>query len=351
MHITIKRADLVRLLSAVDKVVETRNHIPILSNVLLTAEPASLTARGTDNDIEVSTSCVAECTPGSTTVPAKRLLEIARKVVGDEVSLSLVDNTLTVKSGRSNFKIQTLPPDSFPSIQGGDFPHTFEADFSELLPPVAFAIAADDKARFFLEGVYVHEEDGQLRSVGADGNRLAYRVGGPCKPFPGIILGRKIVGLLSAITGPVTAEVSDRQIRVVAGDTTFVAKLIESSYIDYQKFWPKNLTALQTDRAELKAAVSRVGLVADERARGVRFGLRKDIIRLTAHGSSGESSEDVPASYSGSDIDTGFSVDYLAEMLAHVPGDTVELALNDAGTSMVLTGSPGWQGILQRYRV
>lgn len=274
MRLTIARADLVRVLTRVEKVVEPKSTYPLLSNVHLSAADGTLTVRGTDMDIEISVSCQAEViTPGIITIPARKTLDIARRMEGERVTIELNGDVATVKSGRSVFKLATLPADAFPTINAGEFAANITVDFSKMLPPVVFAVAANDPSRHYLEGVYLHEHEGSLRAVGADGNRLAYQVGGAVKPFPGFILPRKVVGLLSAFAGGVAVEVSTTKLRATFGDTVLVCKLIEGAYVDYNKFWPKgNPNIMTTGRAELRSAVDRVGLVANERAgRGVRL--------------------------------------------------------------------------------
>jgi len=340
----------VRALSSVDKVVEARNHSPILSNVVLTAEADRLLLRGTDMEIEVTTSCAAKCDAGTTAAPAKRLLDIARKVTGDEVTMSLSGANLAIKSGRSNFKLPTLSAGLLPTLSAGEFSHGFTANLSALLSAVSFAVAANDPARHFLEGVYLREHEGRLRAVGADGHRLAYQDGPSVEPFDGVILPRKIVGLLSAFDGDAKVELSANMARFSIGNTTFVSRLIEGTYVDYIRFWPKgNENVLRVDRAALRAAVDRVGLV-DVNGRGVKLSMAQGSVLLSVKDASGESSEEVPAEYTGAPADVGYQVGYLSEILGKVPGETVCIEVGE-GPGTNFSGDTGWAGVLMRYRV
>src|SRR5687768_11338402 len=171
MTLTIQRADLARTLAAVSKVVESRSTIPILANVLLSADSGQLTVTGTDLDIQVSQSTPAEGTL-ETTVDAKRLSDIARRLSGDVVNLNVDGDKLIVKSGRSRFTLPTLPIVDFPSMEGGTFDAEFKVDLAALVAPVKFAISTEE-TRYFLCGVYLHNASDGLRAVATDGHRLA----------------------------------------------------------------------------------------------------------------------------------------------------------------------------------
>ena len=352
MRVTIERSALLRMLVTVTKAVETRNTIPILANVLITADPASLTVRATDLDIEITSSAPADCVSGSTTVPAKMLLDIVRKFPeGAEVRMELDGATLVVKAGRSRFQVPTLPADTFPAISQGGFGEPFTTDLAALFGHVAFAIS-DDASRYYLNGIYLHTVDARLRAVATDGHRLA-RVDGDAlaQTMTGVIVPKKTVTMVPL--GEVQVELSDKRVRVTSGQTVLVSKLIEGTFPDYDRITPKNNDIIATvDRASLMAAVDRVSVVASERGgRAVKFVSAPDSVTLsTTNPDGGSASEDVESE--GADMTVGSNVGYLADMLRQLGGATARFAWSDAGGPTVMTGdNENWLGILMPMRV
>lgn len=340
MRLSLPKADLTRLLTAVTKVVETRNSIPILGNVLLSVEDGRLTARATDLDIEVATSLpVLDALPGSTTVNAKLLADIAKKA-GSDVSLELDGDTLTVKSGRSRFKLQTLPVDDFPSFAAGGFDVEFDVDLAAMVAPTQFAISTEE-TRYYLNGVYFHTAEGRLAAVATDGHRLSRHYGDPRDHFDGVILPRKLVSILPK--GSVRVSLSSTKIRIQSsngadGDTTITSKLIDGTFPDYQRVIPTgNDKIVLADRKALATAVERVSTVATERGRAVKLEIAPGQIALSVRGDA-EATDAVEADYSGEPIEIGFNAAYLTELLANLSGDTVRIALNDGGSPTIFTG-------------
>lgn len=335
MRLSLPRQDLTRLLTAVTKVVETRNNIPILGNVLLSVEDGQFSARATDLDIEVSTSLpVLDALPGSTTVNAKLLADIAKKA-GSDVSLELDGDTLTVKSGRSRFKLATLPVDDFPSFAAGGFDTEFDVDLAALVAPVSFAMPGDD-VRYYLQGVYFHTAEGRLAAVATDGHRLSRHYGDARDHLDGVILPRKLVSILPK--GNVHVSLSKTKVRIQTSDTTITSKLIDGTFPDYQRVIPtQNDKIVLADRKALATAVERVSTVATERGRAVKLEIAPGQIALSVRGDA-EATDAVEADYSGEPIEIGFNAAYLTELLANLTGDTVRIALNDAGSPTIFTG-------------
>lgn len=356
LHIVVERAALLKALTATTKAVETRNTYPILANLLLTATDDTLQVRGTDLDVEITTSCPAKCVPGSTTVPAKTLLEIIRKFPdGAEVTMVLDGETLIVKAGRSRFQLSTISPESFPDISTGEFWPAFEADLAALFAPVGFAIS-NEETRYYLNGIFVHAtQQGNIRAVATDGHRMA-RHDGPAIPEGSIVTGaivpKKTVGLTPP--GPVRVELSDRKIRVTAGDMVLVSKLIEGTFPDYDRVTPKNNDKVVTvDRAALSAALDRVSIVASERGgKTVKVAVMGDRLELTCtNAESGTATEDVTVD-SDLDFTIGYNSGYLAELVRVAVGTEVKFAWNDASSPTVITGAnDNWLGILMPMRV
>jgi len=340
MRLSLPRQDLTRLLTAVTKVVETRNNIPILGNVLLSVEDGQFSARATDLDIEVATSIpVLDATNGSTTVNAKLLADIAKKAGGD-VSLDLDGDTLTVKSGRSRFRLATLPVDDFPSFAAGGFDVEFDVDLASLVAPTQFAISTEE-TRYYLNGVYFHTAEGRLAAVATDGHRLSRHYGDPRDHFEGVILPRKLVSILPK--GNVRVSLSNTKVRIhtsngADGDTTITSKLIDGTFPDYQRVIPtSNGKIVLADRKALATAVERVSTVATERGRAVKLEIAPGQIALSVRGDA-EATDSIETDYSGEPIEIGFNAAYLTELLANLSGDTVRIALNDAGSPTIFTG-------------
>lgn len=338
MNITIQRADLARTLTAVTKVTESRTTIPILANVLLQADGERLTVVGTDLDIEVSTSAPASGGAGSITVDAKRLADIAKRVVGDTVTLALKDGSLVVKSGRSRFTLPTLPAEDFPRLDGGLFSAEFELDFANLVAPVRFAIS-NEATRFYLCGVHLHEEGETLRAVATDGHRLAHNsVERPdVGPIPPVIIPSKTIGVVPA--GEVMVSLSTSKIRFATTDTVIVSKLIDGTFPDYRRVIPANNDKIATvGRTEFSQAIARAAAVASERGKAAKFTIAGDNIAIDMVATDGTAHEDVPATYSGEPIEIGFNTAYLADVLAAVSGDEVSINLADGQTPGIFRG-------------
>jgi DNA polymerase-3 subunit beta len=359
LHVVVERADLLRALTATTRAVEARNTYPILANILLTATEDRLSVRGTDLDVEITTSCPAKCVPGATTVPAKTLLEIVRKFPdGAEVTMVLegdaADAKLIVKAGRSRFQLSVLDPASFPDISTGDFWPPFEVDLAALFAPVAFAISTEE-TRYYLNGIFVHNPGSGIRAVATDGHRLARHDGPPVGAgciVAGVIVPRKAVALIPA--GAVKVELSDRKLRVTAGDTVLVSKLIEGTFPDYDRVTPKNNGLLLTaDRAQLLSAIDRVSIIASDRGgKGVKVSASPGSLELSVtNPDHGTATEDVPVEAEHT-FSIGYNAGYLAEMLRTVTGPNVNFAWKDDGSPSVITGdNDNWLAVLMPMRV
>lgn len=353
MRIDVERSDLSAILSAVSKVVEARNTYPILANVLLTATSDRLSARGTDLDIEISTSCPAKGEPGTTTVPAKTLAEIVKKLpAGAAVRLELDGETLTIKSGRSEFKLQTISPDSFPTLSAGAFSAEFTANLSALFEPVKFAIS-NEETRYYLNGIYLHAPNGSLRAVATDGHRMA-RMDGPetDAEFVGVIVPTKTIRVIP--NGEIKVELSTTKIRLTAGNLVVVSKLIEGTFPDYERVTPKNNGKIAVlDRVMLSAAVDRVSTIASDRGgRAVKVGFASDAVSLeVSNPDHGTATEEMSGTYSAEPLDIGFNAKYLADVLGAIGGTLVQIELNDAGSPTILKGDGSLLCVLMPMRV
>lgn len=349
MTLSISRADLARTLAAVSKVVEHRNTIPILANVLLSADGGKLTVTGTDLDISYSASAPAEGAL-NTTVDAKRLSDIARRLSGDVVTLDHKDDKLVVKSGRSRFTLPTLPVGDFPHLDAGDLGEPLQLDFADLVAPVKFAISSE-QTRYYLCGVHLHSTaEGGIRAVATDGHRLAHNTACGMPTIPAVIIPAKTVGIVPA--GVVDVSLSANKARFATADTIIVSKLIDGTFPDYARVIPQNNDKTVTvDRKDLANAVARATAVASERGRGAKFTIAGDNIAIDMLADDGTAHEDVPAQYSGETVEIGFNTTYMQDILAVVPGDEVSIALADSQTPAIFRGEGDWLGLVMPVRV
>jgi DNA polymerase-3 subunit beta len=350
--LTVERAHLVAALTQATKAVETRNTYPILANVYLAASDDRLTLRATDLDIEITTSVPAQGELAATTVPARTLLDIARKMpAGAEITLEPNDGHLVVKAGRSRFKLSVIDAGDFPSLQSGAFTASFSADLSAMFAPIQFAIS-DEASRYYLNGIFLHTVGEETRAVATDGHRLARVTVPTVGEIPAVIIPKKTVGLLP--DGEVHVELSDTKIRFRSGETTILSKLIEGSFPDYERVIPKNNERhLVVDRAALLAAVERVGVVADDRSgKSVRLDLASDSVTLNLRGADDEATEELAAEYGDEPMSVGVNTAYLAEMLRNVSGEKVTFAFGDEGSPILVRGGDaGWLGVQMPRRV
>ena len=340
MTLTIQRADLARTLAAVSKVVESRNTIPILANVLLQAENGVLTVTGTDLDISYSQSAPADGALG-TTVDAKRLSDIARRLSGDVVTMENRDGSLVVKAGRSRFTLPTLSVADFPQLDSGTFDAEFKLDLAALVAPVRFAISTEE-TRYYLNGVNLHVEgDTALRAVATDGHRLSHNsVALPegIADFFNIIVPRKTVGIIPA--GVISVSISKNKIRLATADTVIVSKLIDGTFPDYKRVIPQtNDKQLTISRKELADAVGRVSSVASERGKAAKFSVAGDNVAISVQSEDGTAHEDVTGTYSAEPLEIGFNSAYVGDVLGSLTGDEITVLLGDPGSPALFKGA------------
>ena len=355
MRVILERSNLLKSLNHVHRVVERRNTIPILSNVLLVANGASLDMKATDLDLEVTEATPAKVEQGgATTVPAHLLYDIVRKLAdGAEVMLRTDEdgNAMTVASGRSSFRLQCLPQTDFPELSAGSFSHVFRLDAAALkglIDKTQFAISTEE-TRYYLNGIYLHthEVEGKLklRSVATDGHRLARaEVEAPAgsEGMPGIIIPRKTVSELQKLVDDpdvvVTTELSDTKIRFTIGSVVLTSKLIDGTFPDYQRVIPTgNDKKLIIDRQSFAAAVDRVSTISSERGRAVKMSIADGQVTLAVNNpDSGSATEELAADYSSDPIEIGFNARYLLDVAAQLSGTEARFMLADAGSPTLI---------------
>ncbi|MEQ9640964.1 MAG: DNA polymerase III subunit beta [Alphaproteobacteria bacterium] len=355
MKLTIERSALLRALSHVQSVVERRNTIPILSNVLLVAEGEGLQLTATDLDIAVIEQVACEIgQPGATTVPAHTLYDIVRKLPdGAQVEIAVGDGEgrLSVRAGRAAFALSCLPRDDFPAMVDDDLPFRFSVpadDLRQLIDKTRFAISTEE-TRYYLNGMYLHaaETDGKpvLRAVATDGIRLA-RVQNPLPEgaagMPGVIVPRKTVGevykLIEDADGAVEVALSDTKIRFAFGAVVITSKLIDGTFPDYQRVIPAdNDKVMEVDGKLFMNAVDRVSTISSEKSRAVKLALGGDRLVLSANSpENGSATEEVAATFSGEPMEIGFNARYLLDITSHVDGENAQFVLADAGSPTII---------------
>ncbi len=355
MKATIERATLLRCLSHVQSVVERRNTIPILSNVLIEASlDGAVKVMATDLDLQVveTMGAVSVEAPGAITVSAHLLFDIARKLPdGSQVSIETADNRMTVKAGRSRFSLPTLPRDDFPVIVEGELPTSFElgaATLAQLIDRTRFAISTEE-TRYYLNGIFLHVSDEELKAAATDGHRLArYTLARPdgAQAMPDVIVPRKCIGELrklleEALDTNVEIDLSASKIRFTLGGENGVvltSKLIDGTFPDYSRVIPTgNDKLLKLDPKSLYEGVDRVATIATEKTRAVKMALENDRVTLSVTSpDNGTAAEEVPADYSSEGFEIGFNANYLKDILGQIEGDTVELHLADPGAPTLI---------------
>ncbi|RXR29019.1 DNA polymerase III subunit beta [Sphingobium fluviale] len=346
MKATIERATLLKSLSHVQSVVERRNTIPILSNVLIEAA-ASGTIRlmATDLDLQVVEQVQAQVeVPGATTISAHTLFDIARKLPeGSQVSIEAADGKMLIQAGRAKFNLSTLPRDDFPMIAEGDLPTQFELPaetLKQIIDKTRFAISTEE-TRYYLNGIFFHvSDDGQpvLKAAATDGHRLA-RVTVPrpdgAEGMPDIIVPRKCIAelrkLLDEVEGSVEISLSASKIRFGIGNAILTSKLIDGTFPDYSRVIPTaNDKLLRIDPRSFEEGVDRVATIATEKTRAVKMALDRDKITLSVTSpENGNAAEEVPGDYASDGFEIGFNARYLLDILGQIEGDVVELHLAD----------------------
>ena len=355
MKVTVERADLLKSLSHVHRVVERRNTIPILANVLVRADRSQLSFKATDLDLEVIESISAEVGPGGvTTVPAHMFYEIVRKLPeGAQIVLEATGDraTMSIRAGRSRFTLQTLPESDFPDLAAGDMAHKFTltaTDLKRLINKTQFAISTEE-TRYYLNGIYLHTAGSgknlALRAVATDGHRLA-QVDLPApagaEGMPSIIVPRKTVGeiqrLIEDIDGDVTVELSPAKIRFTVGSVVLTSKLIDGTFPDYGRVIPHaNDKLLEVERRDFEQAVDRVSTVSSERGRAVKLSIAPGKLTLSVtNPDSGSATEELEIVYEAEPIDIGFNSRYLLDIASQIDGDTAVLKLADPGSPTLI---------------
>ena len=347
-----KREALLEPLQAVTGIIERRHTLPILSNVLLSRTDTHIDFVATDIEIEITASMTVDG-PGEVkkiTVGARKLFDILRALPeGADVTLTLQDKRLQVKSGKSRFNLQTLSAEDFPRLVVAEGAGTSfsipQKLLKSLLGLVQYAMAQQD-IRYYLNGLLMVIEDGQLKLVATDGHRLAYasrEAGGKNLARQEVILPRKTIIELSKLLGdtddPVAIDLSAAQAKFSFGKVVLVSKLVDGKFPDYGRVIPQNHPKkLKLERIALLQALQRAAILTSDKFRGVRWVLGEGSLRISCSNTEQEEAqEELDVPYTGEALDIGFNVGYLVDVLNNLDVAEVECGLGDGNSSALFT--------------
>jgi DNA polymerase-3 subunit beta len=348
MKLSATREQILAPLQSVIGVVERRQTMPVLSNVLLAARNNRVSVTGTDLEVElVATSDAQVQQPGDVTVPGRKLLDIFRALPEKtSVTVATDGERVSIKAGKSRFTLSTLPASEFPVVDEINAQQTLtlsQGDFRRLIDKTHFSMAQQD-VRYYLNGLLLETDGKILRAVATDGHRLALceaELETKAKNNQQVILPRKGVLELQRILGGdgnVDLAIGTNHVRAQIGDIRFTSKLIDGRFPEYGRVIPANPSKLvEADRDGLRQALQRTAILSNEKYRGVRINFKTDVITIQAHNPEQEEAEDqVEVSYQGDEVEIGFNVNYLLDALAAVDSEKVTLGLTDGNSSCLV---------------
>lgn len=351
MNFSIEREKLLKPLQQVVGVVERRQTLPVLSNVLIVVDGDTLTLTGTDVEVELLARIqLDQAYPhGEITVPAKKLLDICKSLPEEsQIHFSLDDQKLLIKAGRSRFSLATLPANEFPNLEDAVGQVNFSMNqgyLKSVIDRTAFAMAQQD-VRFYLNGMLFEVSTNLLRAVATDGHRLAL-----CKadilcemaaPFQAIVPRKgvqELAKLFNDMDADVAISLSANHIRVESADLRFTSKLIDGKFPDYERVLPKQGDkVILGDKTEMRQCFSRVAILSNEKYRGVRLRLQSGSLTTIANNPEQEEAEEtINVDYQGADLEIGFNVNYLLDVLNVIRSDTVRMQVADSNSSALIT--------------
>lgn len=354
MKLTAPREEILATLQSVIGVVERKQTMPVLSNVLISARNNRLSMTGTDLEVElIHTRELAVAQAGEITVPGRKFLDIVKALPdGVEMTIATEGDRVVIRAGRSRFTLTTLPAAEFPLVDELNTQQTLklaQVEFKRLIDKTHFSMAQQD-VRYYLNGTLLETDGKLLRTVATDGHRLAIAeaqlaTGGKNVTAQQVIVPRKGILELQRILGnegDVEITIGSNHIRLQIGDIRFTSKLIDGKFPDYGRVIPASPSkAVVVERDSFRAALQRTAILSNEKYRGVRVSLAKNSLKLQAHNPEQEEAQDeVEIDYAGEEMEIGFNVTYLLDALTAIDTETVELGLTDSNSSCLIR-SPG----------
>jgi DNA polymerase-3 subunit beta len=352
MKVSATREHLLEALQSVIGVVERRQTMPILSNMLLSAREDRLRVTGTDLEVElVAAAPVSVQQAGDITVPGRKLLDIVR-TLPEKVTVSLAreGEKVLLRGGRSRFTLSSLPAGEFPVIEDIHAQHSVRVraqDFRRLIEKTHFAMAQQD-VRYYLNGTLLETDGKALRAVATDGHRLSWcevTLEGKARELQQIILPRKGVLELQRLLdgeGEIELAIGTNHVRVQIGEVRFTSKLIDGKFPEYGRVIPAQPARIMSaPRDAMRAALQRTSILSNEKYRGVRLTFAPNLLTVQAHNPEQEEAEDqLEVGFSGDELEIGFNVSYLLDALGAIEAETVEVGLTDANSSCLIR-NPG----------
>jgi DNA polymerase-3 subunit beta len=349
MKLSVNREALLKPLQQVAGVVERRQTLPVLSNVLLQVEPSSLSLTGTDLEVELVGRVEVEgAEAGEVTVPARKLLDICRELPDKaDIELAFADQRLTIRSGRFRSTLSTLPANDFPTVDRSSPEMTTSLgakEFKRLLDRTAFAMAQQD-VRYFLNGMLIELGEGCVRAVATDGHRPAMSsltLESAAGDIRQVIVPRKGVvelqRLLHEVEDEVEVTIGSNHLGIESGGYSLTTKLVDGRFPEYDRVVPKNGDkVVLADKEELRQALNRTAILSNEKFRGIRINLASGQLQLTANNPEQEEAEEiVSVDYEGDELEVGFNVGYIQDVLGVIESEKVQLTLHDANSSALM---------------
>lgn len=359
MKFSINRELLLKPLLLVSGAVERKSTLPILSNVLLEVSGQSLTLTATDLELEMVSYAQVDnhAEDAKVTIPARKLLDICKSLPDDSLlEFELVNDTIKISTGRSKYSLSTLSANDFPNIEEwkGDVEfQLLKSEFLRLIESTHFSMANQD-VRYYLNGMSIETEGNEIRSVATDGHRLAI-----CKisnetlalPTRQVIVPRKgileIIRLLDPLDEEVKVFLGSNHIRIIDTEFSFTSKLVDGRFPDYRRVLPRNGDkVLETSRDEMKQVLSRAAILSNEKFRGVRLNFSSTELKITANNPEQEQAEEVvEINFPFDDVEVGFNVSYVLDVLNAIKDTNVKFTLADANSSVVIEGSDNGEAI------
>ncbi len=350
LKMVINQTQLLKALAHTQGIVERRQTIPVLFNVLIEAQESNILLRATDNEIEISEKVPAEIEEaGAITIPARKLYDIIRRLPdGSQLKLSANEENgqVTLSCGRSRFALASLPAEGFPTMAKEEAPYCFHltpAELSGMIVKTGFAVSVEE-TRYNLNGIYLHQKDNALVAVATDGHRLActrQNLPEGAEKMPGVIIPRKTINeltkLLSENPADVGISLSANQIRFQMGDIELSSRLIDGTYPEYEKVIPTgNTHQMIAETKALSNVIERVSVVS-EKSHGIKLAIQPNLLQISANATDEGSAEDeLDIVYEGNEIDIGFNFRYLLDILAQIKGEKVQLCFEDSVSPIII---------------